>query len=221
MLKIQTTTNLKIVENGLNEMVRRQIPFAASLAINRCAELSKPALQSHMSIVFDRPKPFTLNSIFIKRATKTRLVATVFHSDRVAPYLAPEIKGGLRGAKPFEVNLKGMSGVLVPTRNIKRDSYGGVSKGLLTRILSQAKPLNDRTAEFVIVAPGTSSKLLPGIYQRVKGHIRALMLFKTKAEYHPRYDMEGIVQRVVSSEIDKQFAAAMDYALSTARISAL
>lgn len=221
MIHLSTTSTLGALDLKFQALAQRQIPFATSLAINRIAELSLPALRSNMAVVFDRPKPFTLNSLFIKRSTKTNLTAVVFHSDKVAPYILPEITGGPRGEKRFELIIGNQ--VLVPTKNVRRDSYGGVSRALITKILSQAKPLAQRgqqliLSQYVIVKPGETSKLAPGLYERRDGKIVALFFFKPVATYTQRYDMQGVVDRVVANEFDRQFAAMMDYALSTARI---
>lgn len=194
-------------------MAAGQVPFATSLALNRTAELARNVLQVEMHRVFDRPKPFTLKSIFIRRATKRDLTARIFHSDKVSPYLQAEIEGGKRDEKRSEIKLG--EGVLVPTRNVRLDSYGGVSRAYLARVLSGAQ---EGRGGYVLIRPGQASRLAPGVYQRVDGTIRALFLFKTSASYQPRYDMEGVVQRVVDAEFGRQFAAAMDFALATARV---
>ena len=49
----------------LGEM-KKQIPFAASLAINRTAQSVKRRLVDEMVNVFDRPTPYTLDSVYIK-----------------------------------------------------------------------------------------------------------------------------------------------------------
>lgn len=212
-----TTKGLDEVARAFDKMARGQVPFATSLAINRVAELSIPALKSNMAVVFDRPKPYTMNSLFVKRSTKHNLTARVFHSSRVAPYLRAEIEGGSRQEKGFEVRISGARGVLVPTKNAPRDSYGGVSRAFLTKVLSQARSVGARS-EYVIVRPGEDSKLSPGVYHRKDGRICALFLFKDRTTYEPRYDMLGVVQRVIQAEFGRQFSASMDFALSTAKL---
>ena len=219
MISLGVTSNLDQLEAAFQKMAAGQVPFATSLTINRVAEFAKSALQVEMNRVFDRPKPFTINSIFIKRSTKTNLTATVFHSDRVAPYLLPEIAGGVRDEKQFEIILG--NDVLVPTQNAPRDAYGGVPRAFIRKVLSQALPIGRPAlkAEYVLVRPGVKSKLLPGIYQRVGGKIHALFYFKTAAHYEKRYDMLGVVERTIAAEFDRQFAANMDFALGTARLT--
>ena len=216
MIDFLFKSNISDVSKAFDKMNRGQIAFATSLAINRTAEFSRNALKSNMAVVFDRPKPFVINSIFIKRSTKSNLTATVFHSDKVSPYLQAEIKGGARQEKRFEIKVG--KDVLIPTRNVTKDSYGGVSRAYIKKVLSQASPLRAGT-RYVIVKDQGRGKLEPGIYERTKdGRIRALFMFKPSAVYQPRYDMQGVVNRTVHAEFGRQFAASMDYALSSARL---
>ena len=56
----------------------RQVPFATALALNATAQGVKAAGIDSMRREFDRPKPITLNSLFIKPATKAQPQAEVF-----------------------------------------------------------------------------------------------------------------------------------------------
>jgi hypothetical protein len=216
MLGFKVTHNIGEVAKAFDKMSRGQIQFATSIAINRTAEFARDALKSNMGVVFDRPKPFVINSLFIKRATKSKLTATVFHSDKVSPYLKAEIEGGSRNEKRFELKIG--NDILVPTRHVPKDQYGGVSRAYIRKVLGQAYPLRARE-RYVIVKDKGRGKLEPGIYERMKdGKIRALFLIKPQAIYQPRYDMQAVVQRTVQSQFGAQFNAAMDFALSTAKI---
>lgn len=216
--------DLDQVARILGNLDQKQIPFAASIALNRTAELSRPALRAFMSYALDRPKPYTLNSIFIKRATKSNLTAKVFHSDVVSRYLRPEIEGGTRGIKPFEELLD--SSIYVPAGGVKLDRYGNLPRSLLRAVVDAAKsPTGTDSKGTFVVRVGDKSRLPPGVYRRTlagkKGAKRKgfeALLFKTpSAKYAPTYDMLGVVKRVADAEFGKQFEAALEYALRTAR----
>jgi hypothetical protein len=64
---------------------QRQMPFAVALALTRTAQDVKRAEQAEMRGVFDRPTPFTLNSLFTKPATKQSLEARVWVKDTERP----------------------------------------------------------------------------------------------------------------------------------------
>lgn len=234
MLGLTATSDLSALSAKIDKLAAGQIPFATSLAINRIAELSLPALRSNMSVVFDRPKPFTLNSLRIKRSTKSNLAAVVFHTPVISRYLESEIEGGTRSDKAFELRLGGE--ILVPAPGIKLDAYGGVSRATIRKIVeAYAKPNGKDANGIFVIKPGAKSHLKPGVYQRVPNRVTGgkrgralsgggtrlvcLMLYKTSARYEKRYDMIGVVSRVIDAEFSRQFAASMDYALSTARIN--
>jgi hypothetical protein len=132
---------------GLRFVPREQMPFAVSLALNRTAQDVKQALVSEIGRVFDRPNPFTLNSVRIRPATKRKLEVEIWLKDDmeggIAPshYLAPQVFGGERKLKRFERALlarrllpPGM--FVVPGAGAKLDSYGNISRGQIVQILS-------------------------------------------------------------------------------------
>lgn len=142
------------VRHNMNDLVRRldvqakQVPFATSLAINRTAQLVKEAEVREMERVFDRPKPWTLNSLYLKPSTKQSLVAKVWLKDESAgsgnpasKYLAPQISGGDRGEKKFERALRFLNVLpagmrAVPGNGADMDAFGNQSQGQIRQILS-------------------------------------------------------------------------------------
>ena len=68
---------------------------------------------------------------------------------------------------------------------------------------------------------GRKTHLLPGVYQRVKtgfgSSLKPIIIFVNKAAYKKRLDMFGIGERVINAEFPKEFEAAFQQALKTAR----
>lgn len=228
-------------------LAQRQIPYATSLALNRCAQLAMQTVKTQLSVIFDRPNSYTLNSLSVKFSTKNNLVARVEHKDfsgkgtPASKYLMPEIEGGAtRTQKRSEVvlsNLAGMPGAFwVPAPGAPLDGYGNIRGSLITQILSAVGGLSNvgyqgnRTAssakrkgaqlkQYVLMPKNNPRGIAPGVYQRKASQLVPILFFVDHVTYKPIYDMEGIVNRVVEAEFDRQFSAAMDYALSTATIS--
>lgn len=134
---------------GLSDAEKRQIPFATARALTAVARKVKDAEVHEMRDSFDRPTPWTLNSLFLKPATKAELTAYVWLKDDRATsggtpasvYLRPEIHGGARLPKKFEralasVGLLPAGFVAVPGSAAKLDQYGNMSKGQIVQILS-------------------------------------------------------------------------------------
>ena len=221
MIQFGVKSNLDQLTKAFDKMASGQVPFATSLALNRTAQLAKDTLRHTMERVFDRPKPFTLNSLFVRPANKSNLVATVGHKDAspVNKYLRWEIEGGQRARTGLERLAASLGGggklYLVPAKGMRLDPYGNVPAGVLRRIVSG---LQSRGGDIFAVRPGSKSHLTPGIYQRSGKRAIALMIFVSHAHYRKLYDLPGVVERVVNAEFGKQFAAAMDYALASARV---
>ena len=85
-----------------------QLPFALALALTRTVEQVKLEERQEMRRVFRNPIPYTLNSLYIKPATKSRLEARCWVKNDAGKgtpatkYLLPEVYGGARNVKRFE-----------------------------------------------------------------------------------------------------------------------
>jgi len=89
----------------------RQIPFAASQALNATARTVRTATLAEMAANFDRPTPLVMKSLFIAPATKAKLQASVYLKDReiggknirsMAEILGHQFAGGTRLRKRME-----------------------------------------------------------------------------------------------------------------------
>lgn len=251
MFEFGIKSDIDQLAQAFDKTVAAQIPFATSLALNSIATLCKQSLRAEMEHVFDRPRSYTLNSLFVKPSTKTNLTATVGHKDQsgsgtpAAEYLQAEIQGGAREATPFERDLDDAIhgiGALVPAQGAKLDAAGGIAKSMRMAAIraSQGKSGSDPKGMFIIPV-GSASHLAPGVYQRVPirvkikkkkvngkvvsvtstgggSRLKCIMLFKPKANYQPRYDLLGVVDHTIQTTYEREFAAAMDRALSTAKV---
>ena len=133
----------------------RQMRYATAVALTHTAQDVKVAQVAEMERVFDRPTRFTLNSVFMRPATKANLVAIVWLKDFAGKgtpaekYLAAQIEGGPRKLKGFE-RLLLRSGLLptgysaVPGSAAKLDSYGNMSAGQIVQILSALKAFGEQ-----------------------------------------------------------------------------
>lgn len=153
MISINISSGFKGVQKELKEFAN-QIPFATSLAINRTAQKVKRAQEKEIKDVFDRPTPFTQNSLFIKTSNKVNLTASVklkdqsFKGNPASKYLQVEIGGGERRLKRYEVALRS-AGVLpdgyftVPGDAANMDQYGNIARSQIVQILSYFRANRD------------------------------------------------------------------------------
>jgi hypothetical protein len=173
--------------------VASQLPYVMAVSLTKTAQAAKADLRQEMVRVFDRPTPYTLNSLYIQPATKQRLMSRVYIKDEAGKgnpatkFILPEVEGGKRSLKGFEVALQ-RRGVLpagmycVPGAGVKLDRYGNIPGSTIVQILSyfkafsevgftanitakgKAKKLKKGTAYFAITKEG--GHLAPGIYHR-------------------------------------------------------
>lgn len=147
---MQISVNIKgldALKNQLTNKVKKNIQFATAKALTETAVLVKKAEIHEMRDVFDRPKPNTLDAIYIKAATPDNLSATVGIKNyagkgiEASKYLAAQIKGGSRRIKRFEKALQSVGALppgyrAVPGSAAKMDAYGNMQGGQIVQILS-------------------------------------------------------------------------------------
>jgi hypothetical protein len=142
-------------DKGVRDMVaafsERRLAAAQATALTRVAVQVKAAERNTMARIFDRPTPYTLNSLFVRPATAQSLEATVWLKDDLAgsgtpatKYLAPQIEGGQRSLKPMEWLMQQAGHMpkgwrAVPGRGARLDAYGNMSLGQVQQILSQLR----------------------------------------------------------------------------------
>jgi hypothetical protein len=141
------------------------IPRAAADALNETGHDVMLTLREQMSKDFDRPVPYTLSSLGWSKATPAKLITTIEPREwpgkgtPAKKYLHPEIYGGDRHLKRFEVALQRM-GVLpkgmyaYPGAGAKMDAYGNMSTGQIVQIMSYFSAFGEQGYKANITAKG-------------------------------------------------------------------
>lgn len=232
MITLRVHDEFKKLVDAVGDVAPRHIRRSAVVALTKTTVLAKNALQAELPKVFDRPTPWTMNSLFVRPATFATPVAEIMIKD-FAPkgtpavkYLAPGVYGGARRIKRFERALQ-YAGAMprgwfaVPTKDVKLDVYGNPPGPLITRILSvvkaspdamqnQTKKSRGRAKADYFVVTEKRGNLSPGIYERKRlGHgtgIRMLFFYTSSPpQYQKRLDFDGIVTTVVEKNFGYQF----------------
>jgi hypothetical protein len=229
---IRITWDDSVLKRKLSDAEKKALPYAMAGALSKTAREIKDTIQRTMPEVFDRPTPFTVNSLYVSPATKDKLSADVFIKDFAAKgtpavkYLFAEVYGGARRAKRSERALSAAGllpgGMLtVASKYAKLDQYGNIPASVYTRILSQLKassdPYQNQTAaskkrrrkkgpEYFALRQ-ERGKLRPGIYERTaEGGVRPVLLFVPSASYTKRLPFTDIAQRVYGQVFPDNFA---------------
>ncbi|MEX3635970.1 hypothetical protein [Paraburkholderia sp. BR14320] len=223
MLSVRVSTNL--LRFRFNAQTQKQIPFAASIAINATAKLVQAGERENMKAKLDNPTPFTLNSLSIQRSSKKSLSATVFVKDRAAWYLEPYEAGGVNRLNPYP---DGGTTLLKPAAQ-RVNQYGNLPRGT-------TQSLKARRNTFVGEVFGVRGiwkrfPYLKASTRRLSKKNAALLGRKTRkqrppqlliqfADAHPatqQLNYRALAKQIVNRNFTREFRRAMAQAIATAK----
>lgn len=196
-MQTSLSKDISKLTSKLDDLGRKQLPFATSLALNEVAKNAQQRAQRRMRTDLDRPTPFTIRGVRVRRSSKTKLQAEVYIQEIQAEYLQYAVKGGKR--RPAKRAL------VVPVK-LKLNKYGNIPRRKIQTLLS-------RDDVFVV---RDSDKA--GIYQRMKsGKLKMLVAFESSADYERRWPFFDIVIKEAKKRIEPAMRAALARAIATAK----
>lgn len=236
MISVSVKHDLRGLTRHLNEIERKQLPFAASKAINEAGWETRKDLIDEGRKVFHQPKTWTLRQIKYIKATKRDLRAVIYidiDADKIYPQ---QIHGGARAEKRYEWLLR-RKGILpqgmftVPATRLQNRA-GNISASNLNKIISglgaftEAGFTANRTARsarkktnryFVSTGTGRTSHLAKGIWEITGrgGRIRPAILFIDSPTYTKRFDFYGHARRRFNVHFRAAFPRALARAVAT------
>jgi len=162
-----------------------QVRRACEISLDKVAFLGKARVRAEMPRVFDRPTPYTLNSLRVQRTRNHNMRSGVWFKEpdrMVEHYLVPQVFGGPRRLKGFERALGAR--LYMPSKYARLDRYGNMPYGVIVQILSvlgraeylsgysanitaRSKRRNRKPRDYVLLVK-KHGKLPPGVYQRVQ-----------------------------------------------------
>lgn len=136
---------LEAVKKAMAENAKKA-QYAMVKAINTSAEWAATDVRREMRKVFDRPTPWVLNSLRIKYAKPSAIVAELGFKDinsaeNARTMVFPHVEGGKRHYKAFEARLNQI-GLLpagynaVPGGAASIDGNGNMSRGQISQLLN-------------------------------------------------------------------------------------
>ena len=246
MIKIEATTTIEELSRALSSLGREQLPFALALAATRTAQLIRKGELAVMRQRLDNPISTTMNSLFLKSATKRKPEATVWFKDAwgsgipADQYMRPAVYGGQRKHKRFEKALiaRGLmksNQYAMPTPALK-DSNGNVKGAQIIRILSglgaaetvsgyQANATKSRRS----LKKGNAQRYFVGTIDGVEGvwerkatamgdAVRPLFYFQEESSrYRVKVPFFKIADNMVKANYEREFTTALDHAIKTAK----
>lgn len=210
-MKISVKADIKQVTKYLNNIQKKQIPYATSQALNDTAFHARQEVMDDLEKHLDRPTPWTKRGVRYGRSTKRKLVATVFFLNDRWDYIKYQVKGGSRTPE--------RKAIPVPVGQ-RLNQYGNMTKGTITRLLSKPNVFSGEVN-------GVAGIWERGHYSRTgkwstrgksrSTSIRLLVAWVPVAEYQKRFPYHTIVEKSVRKTFIRNFNRRMAAALRTAK----
>lgn len=221
MFDISFKSNVDAVSKRLTNFAYRQLPFAEAQAVTQLAKLAAQVEKTAMPTVFDKPTPFTVNSVAVQAARKDNPGARVYIRDKAAEYLAPYEFGGVQftGRKP---------GNLVPV-GATTNQYGNLPRGVMRRYLNRPDAYlgTVKTARGDVYGLWQRPSKKPaktrragkgkGITSNTSGRLKLIVAIHQPVETTKRLRFGERAEHVVRSNFNRVFGAALAKAIATAR----
>ena len=217
MITLNIKSNVQEVAARLTDRMRKQVPFAASLAINEMAFDTREMIKDLMGKTYDGGAvTYTKNAIYSSRSTKRNLSAYVYvggTDQHRINYVMNTIMGGeipVDGESPFAPN-KGKIRVTKIGHNMPR---GAVKRGIAKQnhFFYHAKPGRPK---------GKTGKMPSGLYRRVGSgkdyKIELLVAFYDKQENKPTLLAKSASAAFVKKHFNAIFFRSLRRAMATAR----
>lgn len=206
--------------------MEKQVKFAAAKALTRTAQAVQRAIPAELDKALDRPTEFTKRGTYMSPAKRDNLVAVVGFKDKQARYMRYQVEGGTRSPTARGIKLPG---------NVVLDQHGNIPRGLIAKLIAAAQSgkygagvkkrlgINGKgnapaNLSLFYGQPKNRPDLPVGIYRRIGSGIVPVVVFSQKpAKYQPRFKFKELAERVVRDTFAKEFDAALDDAMRTAR----
>jgi len=189
-VSIQMTSNEKELKRKMSIFQRKHLPEATANALNAIAVKVVNAELAQLQKKLDRPKPFTIKSIFYFKAKPRDLAALVFIKDIAAKYLHYPLSGDDEQTGTRK---------LVPVVDEQKllDKFGNI-KGLRQKS-TQNKKGRFMTKDYLFESTTNGTKLLAVWKQTIK-HNKFMDFFKIGF---------GLIKKNYDKELDKQIKIAI------------
>jgi hypothetical protein len=197
-MRINVSSNISTVARFLTDVEKKQIPFAASQALNDVAK--KAAMvdlrEKAKKIFAGGATRFTQTGFLYRKSTKKNLTAEVFIEPKRGKYMKFQIDGGTR----FPERRK----IMIPTNNTRLNKFGNIPRGTYARII------NDKTKFFSGIPKGLAGEDNRGIWERYGRskrypsgkRIRKVASYIDRAQYRPIYPFAETTSGVVFGRQD-------------------
>jgi hypothetical protein len=194
-MKIRVHTDVERFTKGMDELAKRQIPFALARALTMTAKDAQADVRADLPNRFTIRRPFVPNSVRITPATKSRPEAVV-GVGQLASFMARQEQGGTKTAAGHRV--------AVPVK-VKRSKRDLITAANLPRAV-RSKPRS------FMLAKGSGA----GIMRRVgrdRYPIEIVYWLKRGVQIKPTFGFKGTTSDSVGSHFGPNFVESLSKAM--------
>jgi len=191
MKKKAVEINVKKVLKQLDNLTKKQVPYATANALNDLAFKSREKIISEMPNKFIIRNKWVLNGVLIDRATKKNLVALIYHR---ASFMAKQEYGGIR---------KPRGQFLAVPIDIRSDKRKRITEAMKPKAILKKKDVF-ATKRAIVKRSGKKKRIV-------------LYSFKKQVVIKPRWDFYNTVWKVCTQYGVSSFVKAMNKAIAGAK----
>jgi hypothetical protein len=204
MFDISIKSNVAAFQKKLSALAERQLDFVEARTVTELAKLAQAAEKQAMPEIFDRPTPFTVNSVAVQGARKGLPIARVYVRDVAARYLTPFEDGGQHYLAPNQASL------IVPI-GAKVNKFGNLPRNFL-------RQNKNKKAIFQGVVK-IGGKDVNGLWQRTPKHgLKLLVSFDKNRSVKPVLKFGDRARLVVMKNVNQVFGREMAKALAREKL---
>lgn len=196
-MQVSVASNIKQVKKQLTAIQKKQIPFAASLAINDVAFQGRKTEAMAMRRYVDRPTPFSQKGFKVTRANKSTMKGSIEVMPNRWKYIKHVVLGGA-ATRPG-------AGHAIPINRALENKYGSLPRNKARNLLRQKQ-------HFAITKNGKDY-----IFKRQGKSIQAQLHFERTTKHKAKYPLWKMTKAMIARDFPKSFNKRMAYALRTAR----
>jgi len=230
---VEVAELVKIVSRELDDVARKQMPFATVLGLTLTAKAVQADIKAQLPKIFDRPTPWTINSIGMAPA-KFGVASSVFIRSQsptgtpASKYLGPEIEGGHRRVARFERRINAQARIpeqmMIAAKGATLDGFGNMQRAQINRIIRNMNAMGpfkknkEPRKEFFVGKAKANGQPL-AIYQIVaRGKVVPVIAFlHRQPDYSTRFPFQKLVQESATKHFLPSLQAGMAKAMASRR----
>ncbi len=230
-MELNFSTNIRAFQKGIDAAAKKQLPWAAAVALTETAKAVSEAEKDNAQKVLDRPRPFTTGAFRVIRASKATLHAKVVVMDLTAAYLEPYEFGGdnMLNSRAVLTPISAMAdldkfgnlpGNFLAKMKARSDVFIGSvksAKGVVSGVWQRSSEEGARATVSRVGKDGKARISRTGKGMHTGGKLKLLIRFTDAHEAEQNLAWFDVARATADAVFDDEFRKALSKALATAR----